>query len=587
MSSSAKNPVPKIRTFAGDLKEQRSHNPDTKKVVRGDKKVPKPTPKEPEIYEAPKMQTPKKTVQENIKAKKPKPDKEVLPEIPKPKKEKEVFAKKPKPTQIPAFHEIQKQVAAMDKNAAEGKPVNVGLDAKIITDTKKGEFKMFPSVFSGIKSWFKQLTKRRKRKKKNEYTIPETSRRKGVIQKATSKSGSIFTDSDGKLKEQIRRRQQQEEEDKIQKENEPETTWSPYTDVGYNLLEAEVEEPVKNVKVEFRQKRVAVPTPEQKPVPVPEVKPVPEPIVEEVSEWTNDPEPVIEEVSEWVAEPEVEKEALPKVEQELPQPPLPEPEQEEVVPTPEIVEEPVVPVEAPPTDTPEKNRSKQNEIEKIDTNTLAVITLLSIIGIVIVIIVSRVLFQYVTGNLAEQSALESKNFESVLKNSTIHSITLDTGSINQLPTMIESAVASAGKNMTEIVILDQDGKEVGPSYIFELLDLQTVPALKQSLTSVRFIASGTKEESIILKFVDETSVRGGLLYWESTMKKDLDSLYDDNLGDTTNITFTDRKLASYDARTLVKDGQTILIYSILDENTAIITTSVSNFAQIVEFGFSD
>jgi hypothetical protein len=86
-----------------------------------------------------------------------------------------------------------------------------------------------------------------------------------VIQKATSKTGTIFTADNETLKDEIRRRQQQV---KSAGPNDGETDifWSPQTEVGYALLEGETipnippAPVIQNVTLEFK-KRAAAPAP--------------------------------------------------------------------------------------------------------------------------------------------------------------------------------------------------------------------------------------------------------------------------------------------------------------------------------------
>ena len=87
-----------------------------------------------------------------------------------------------------------------------------------------------------------------------------------------------------------------------------------------------------------------------------------------------------------------------------------------------------------------------------------------------------------------------------------------------------------------------------------------------------------------MKFTDEDTVRGGLLNWEKNIKSDMSSLYD-ILPDVTGK-FTDDNIGGTDVRLLRYDNKIIIIYGIID-NTIMITSSVSDFAQINELGFSD
>ena len=105
-------------------------------------------------------------------------------------------------TRIPAFHEIKKHTKTNDNDEPSTKKIrvekkkvvntNTGYNSTIITDTKSNAFSLFPEIVTSIKSWFKKLSAYQKRKKTPTYTVPETTSRKGVIQRATSKTGTIF-----------------------------------------------------------------------------------------------------------------------------------------------------------------------------------------------------------------------------------------------------------------------------------------------------------------------------------------------------------------------------------------------------------
>ena len=64
--------------------------------------------------------------------------------------------------------------------------------ATIITDTKHEKFKLIPAIIKSISDWYLAKKQDYKAKKIPKYTVPDTTRRKGIIQKATSKTGKLI-----------------------------------------------------------------------------------------------------------------------------------------------------------------------------------------------------------------------------------------------------------------------------------------------------------------------------------------------------------------------------------------------------------
>jgi len=123
------------------------------------------------------------------------------------------------PEKIPSFHELQKAVGAInqasktntDSSDSKKSKNKKGIQAErrvgggtVITDTKKVGRPQHPSLLTGIASWLTSFKKKKKAAPK--MAIPETRRRKGVIQEATTKTGTIFTADGDTLKERIRER---------------------------------------------------------------------------------------------------------------------------------------------------------------------------------------------------------------------------------------------------------------------------------------------------------------------------------------------------------------------------------------------
>jgi hypothetical protein len=541
MSDSNKTSPAKIRTFAGDLEIERE---------RQGKK-----PKQEKVVEV---------AQDSVVTP---PEAVILNKIP----------EKVSPEKIPSFHELHKQVDNIEATSIKPKreprikvkkkkskkiKLNVGFDATVITDTQSKRFKLIPSIIDSIKSWFKEVTASKK-KKVHKYTIPETSRRKGVIQKATSKSGSLFTADSETIKERVRQRQQRSFLDESVDQEEPDTSWSPFTESGYGLLKSgnNSGDTTQNIKVGY--KKVSIPTP-----PIPR-NPSLEQTESDMNEarWVSaeesfrEPTPVVDKIPEAEGVPETKPDD--EVIEDTPDQKKEEEFKEVIVPQPEV---------------------KSTDTRKVDTNTLSIIILSSIIGLVIIIIVARIIFVTVTER-TNTDFVQVSPPESILADSNIKAIVLTTENLDDLAKLIsESRIGT--NELTEIVITTESGEEVSPSYVFELLGFEASAALKQSLTSIRFVISDSmQEESILLSFNNETMVRGSLLLWETSILNDMRPLY--SLPESSNLSFIDNSIEKHDVRIIKQNKEVVLLYSIVSDNTAIISKNISDFTEVLESSFAD
>lgn len=572
---SSKRPV-RIRTFAGDLAiERQKRNPDDPALAT---KPTSPAPAET------KKDTPK-----------PKPQPAKLP-TPKPKPSAPIIQEphitvpnKPAVTKIPAFHELQKQASLIQntspQKAAKHKIItpskkkevkeaphraNVGFDATIITDTKADGFQFFSSLFDSLHNWFKKLLVSRKKKETPKYTVPETQRRKGVIQRATSKSGTLFTADSETLKEQIRKR-------RLQEAKETETSWSPYTEPGYNLLEApdKPEETIKNVAVEYT--KPTRPEPEkvnQTPAVSPHKFAVPEKATE-----VDAADDQLDELR-WKSEQQKEPVLVEPTEVIPPEPtPITEPSRPEPIPAPELDQ----PSESAPEVPPEKTRPSSATLLNHTTNTLTVVLLIVIVGVVAVLFLSKAVIAQLEARNAPTISTGDIS-EPILQSATIVNIPLTVDTLDTLPALVVTTIEVAPTGLVELPIVSPIGDEVTPSYTFELLGLEPMPVFKQSLTAARFVSINHSEPALLLQFVDRDTVLGGFLTWETTMTRDFHPLY--NLPADIPSSFTDESVSDTDVRVLRHNGKVLLVYGIVGNNTALITTDLAVFKQIVELGVS-
>lgn len=509
---------------------------------------------------------------------------------------------KPVLSKIPSFHEISQQhknstaisvtkepritVSKKQKDEARNKP-NVGYDSTIITDTKSNRFKLFPSIVNSLRTWFKALAKRKKRSTP-QYVIPETERRKGVIQRATSKSGTIFTADNDTLKEQIRLRQQ-EQETQLQEEDEPETMWSPYTEAGYELLEAPEEKQtdlIQNIKVIFK-KNPAVPPAQiverDQSIVAPKLY---EPTTPQ--KLGSDTAAIDIDEMRWNAKPEISpvreeeiiSEATPLVTTPLPTEEVvtPEPEEVKVVPV-------RIPVESKEADDVEnitvRQPKKKSKLTNYKTNTLTIVLLSSVIGLVILVVGGRIAFQYMQTSMSQED-VQTQSTAPVTQAKNFAEMVLRASDTTRFSEVLLSTISSSSQEITEFSVVSPVQDEISPSYIFDLLNFRTAPTLKQSLTTARFIALGTESPAILLQFVDKDTVHGGFLAWEETMTADFRTLYNIPLG--TNQKFIDDTINSIDVRVLILEEHSVLVYGFLGDRTILVTNTKEDFAQISTLG---
>lgn len=595
MSDSKQKHLSNIRTFAKDLDAVRANKKPHVEEVRNNSIPNRP-------IELSNKKDLEETVSEMIpKQKNPVPVSKIT--VPNLSPEKKPSVHNP----IPAFHELKKHHPSSPNNndrkinivsrhasktseikSSEPKKVPTrhietikpirkftgGGGATIITDTKESSFKLLPSIIDSIRSWFKELNQRRKKKKTPTYTVPETNRRKGVIQKATSKTGTIFTADNDTIKEQIRRRRLQE------KEKEAETSWSPFTETGYNLLEAP-DEPA-NIKVEFKKQAriddVKPPTPLPTP-PIPSVTP-------EVKE-DEIPAPVPEVTTAVV--PEVKEEsvqkientpiaAMPEINVETPEEFIPE-QQEEV-----FYEEPAPELEVSIPEPQTKNLSPANFLQRLrqqETNTQAVVVLMIVIGLVAFVFSVKFIFQYF------MPGTDAPKVEIVQKQLLQGAKQINLGVANNVNSSLVDKVSELAKTipgeLVEISVVPSSGIELDSASIFKSLQFKTEPSLTQSINTAHFVSVNQSEPALILGFTDEYTVRGGLLKWEATMNKDLSELL--SVENDNKSKFKDVSITGFDVRILKTENGSQIVYGIVNHNTVIITTSESKFSQIVKLGF--
>lgn len=541
MSLDKQKSLSAMRTFARDLDRERSgdetHTPSPKPIEK--KEIEE---KQPKVYKG-----------ENITVIDKKEKKEV-------------------PNKIPAFHELQKskkvKSSKISKKGKQGITTNRPMGGgTIITDTKNEKKPFFGELVISLERWFKEVKKSLEPKKKNTYAVSTTDRRKGVVQKATSKTGTIFSADNETLKEQIKERQRAEQK----KDDGEDVTWSPFTETGFPLLEdgdeTSVDPRIKNVAVTFIKKSVP-----EKPKKIEEKKdeskkqiPVIKKFVE--PEPVEKPEPVeLEEkqVKEVFVEPEpVEiEEIIPEISQEI--------DLEEEYADDESPEEIIQPIRS------------LSDVLKSDTNTQTVL----LVGVLaICLLFAFAIYSAITlmNTPTTDFGIEIQTQESFAPGANQKTITINTGTFNEIVQQTNTAfIQNQDMGLTEYRYVTPKGNEVSVTTLLEIIDPQSTVSFMQSITGMRFIQTASNDRALILKTNDNITALGGMLNWEETMYADIGSI----LG-TSNVSpsageFTDTQFGSSDVRALVFDNETLLLYTFKDDAHIIIANDIAALIPLIQ-----
>lgn len=472
---------------------------------------------------------------------------------------------------IPAFHELKKHGASAEHGSvakpasaslpkinvrAKKRDLNTKVQAgggTVITDTKRAKVNFFSQLAQSISRWLKSFGG--EKKKTLTFNVSDTELRKGVVQKATSKSGAIFTADNETLKEEIRRRQSGHSEHTVAS-TEPHLSWTPRTETGYPLLPGEVTAPTpKRVTVEF--KKVAVPQPEI-------VEPVAPPILEQPA---------------WEARPQVIASA-PLIEQKLPY------TESNSIPQPLVYAEPAPIVQSAPASVTLPLGQTLNARAKrflatlrVNTNTLT----LSIAGVLlfaaIAALAANVVFRLVSSGI--QSTPPETPAIALLPVNTITDLQINDRS--------QSAVSSALANATlingvpqEFRLVDSEGVAVSTTDVLALIGFSNNLNLNQTITQAHLVTLNG-QRGIVFTVTDAITAFGALLSWEPVMLPGLAGILGVQVLDGPAI-FTDQTVGTTDVRVLTLGGSQRITYGFITADTVLITEDIGAFNIMVGSG---
>ena len=565
MDPKSSNQLPSVRTFARDLEKKRATGVVLSEAVEKKAAARIATPKEaPENPADRKYQAPTWTGNKN----QPVHKKEVaaVTENPRPEKTEEtlkpISAPKPKPAT-----ESNIVVKVDNEDAAT---------ATIIRDTKKDRFRLFPAIFSSIGTWFKDQQRKREIKKIPKYTVPDATRRKGVIQKATSHTGKIASFDYPTIQDRIKQRQERVAPKK------PGFTWTPNTEPSQPLLEApEVaapkRSPITNVTVTPRK---SVTTPK---ISLP---PVPPKVTVEPSKEIQLPLPVHLQTEGKAALREATKvEERQMSYQATPQPSAFEPakpqtsEREGEQPTtlPEVVTIAAA--------TPAKPKTLKDWLFVINTNTIA----MALAGLVFAtgIFGVAVFFWFTDDETTIQVSVLTPTYPSPIEAPLQLLTVTDPVTENSLIDLIQkNNQANTLEVLQATLVTNSEKQDLVPSQtVITTLGFKLDTAFTQAISHTYFGSINNTEPFIVFKVTDANTALGSLLIWEDSMYIDTSAvLKKDTTLDSTTIntaTFSDAVINREDVRILkTLAGTELLIYGIVDRNTIIITTSSSAFSAL-------
>lgn len=517
-------------------------------------------------------------------------------------------------TKIPAFHELQKQVSAIQHNKKTQKPtkigpkptensknkLNIGYDTAIITDNKSGQFKFFPSLLRSIEDWFNKLKASRKRKKNPTYSVPEAERRKGVIQKATSKSATIFTSDSSSIKERIRRRQEQHKN----LPEEAETIWSPNTETGYNLLEAP--DVTQNVVLQYKNTKnniISTVNIEAKPELSTEQMAVEESQANQSQAEVPSSIPVnnieVDDVNNDVADERWSETENISENNEITidnnQNIINEINDQNINTSNEMEKQLSVQVNQIDSLDNESIDGKVNKIEDhinskekkgvsiinlIYTNKNVALLVILFLMLSLTVASSGMLLGNIEFSFKKEMESPEINIDAVLNNTVVSPVYLDSNSLNNIVGLLKNQQSSS-EDMVELALVAPDYTEISSAYTFNLLNFRATPNLKQSIVTTRFLLINNKISGLVLEFSDINSVKGGLLQWEPNMITDLSLL--NNKSTSINNYFIDKEIAGISTRILQdREESVILIYGFISDKFLVITNDTDIFSNLAE-----
>lgn len=414
-------------------------------------------------------------------------------------------------------------------------------EATVITDQKHDRFKLFPAVFVSLKKWFEEKKRAHATKKQPKYTVPDTSRRKGVIQKATSSTGKFATADFESIQERIRKRNE------AKAKPEPTTTWSPNTEPGFLLLTGESTQPVTNVQLVSRKSyKTQAPI---EPIARPELVIEPEPVA---------PIEVLPEPTEEIY-----------FEEEVAEAP-----EERTEGEPEKIEE--VPEEANATNKDE-GLPEYLKLMFINTNILAV----GVSGLILALVGFIFFTYYRVADYNESTPIVTNTKSSIgIEGVPVQNITALNLEVTSLISVINGA-RGANPQATQYELVSQNGSKLQPSVIISALNIELEQNFKQSVSELLFGYTARENPFVVMQIKDKTTALGGLLSWETNIFSDFNNTFGNTSTNNIQSKFIDGTIQGNDIRILKgESGAELLVYGLIG-NVVLIASNSSDFNELL------
>ncbi len=431
-------------------------------------------------------------------------------------------------------------------------------NATIITDTKRDRFKLFPSIIKSISNWFLEKKEAYELRKVPRYSVPETTRRKGVIQKATGKTGKLTTSDFSSIQERIRKRKEEDEKP------EQTTTWSAKTEPFFLLLENPEKTKISNVQLvprkSFRNAPVESTQPEEKKLETKEVAPkipVPDLTKEEIVPPAVIPPPPK------VAEAQIEPVKI---------------EEPEIVENYESNESNEIAVPEEISLVKPEAKNEPFRLLNLNTNLLAT----GIFGLIFAFIILVIYLYFV---LTSPNIYVSKD------------ISLDTAPVLMVPIKFvavtnndKSSILKAlefiskdNSETTQVGLLFSGSKTtlIPTQILITILEFSLDKQLSQAISQLRLGYTASNNPYMVMKISDPIVAKGGMLDWEKRMPDNLADIFNFSKTVLVNSKFIDGSFEGIDVRILKNPaGLDIIVYGIRN-NVIVVASNTADFSELV------
>ncbi len=549
------NSLPSVRTFAKDMAKKQAFDNASTKTETNDASLSDEfeTREEPQIYRAPSWTGNK--IKPGVKTE---PIVKVVKSI---DNKSDVRRDEEEPEQT--LKPISAPKTEGETIIVESSNTRPGV---IITDAKRNRFRLFPAIIKSISQWFADLREKQVAKKTPKYTVPPTSHRKGVIQKATSKTGKFASADALSIHERVRLRKERATP------KTPTTIWTANTEPGFPLLEAG-ENNISNVQVVLKKSflNLSEATPSKKTLPQPKT-----PEIIAMGSLPNVRGTLHEVVEPVVARPLVA--VTPVVT-------TPAPVAKEDSVTPEVT--PITVVQPEELAGGKVSKLQPTNLKEwlfsININTISI----GVFSVVLaLIIISATSYFWISNRIPDYSLNTTPSYKTLIEGplQLIYPGTLTKAGLFE--DVVNSFKTTEGDVAQQIFVAGAGGETLlKPETVMKTLEFPLEPAFTKSISYIYFGGLRKSVPFILLDTADYTTARGGMLNWETTIYEDVSLLFNYNqLYDTGSIktaVFTDAVIEKNDVRILrTLSGVELLVYGLKNRDTVIITTNSTAFIEI-------